>query len=116
MHSGVGEIVVDGEGNPVLNEAVRVQALRELRLNSESRRRLTGADLTAAAPGNGEARAAMEANLAKITAARQAELADLARRETELAARERAIMAALTPQHGDSSITDAELVDDDPEP
>jgi hypothetical protein len=102
MHSAIGKIILDSEGRPVLNEGVRVQALRELRLNSESRRRLTGADLGGAGTMPiDEARRQADASMAEAREKRARELAELAAARGALAA---------IPQPGDDEIADAEIV------
>lgn len=110
MHSAIGKIILDSQGHPVLNEGVRIAAIRERRLLSESYRRLTGADLAAAGRmGEDEARAAAQASLAQLRAHREAEIADLKQREADVTRRERALAAV--PQPGDDQVIDAEIVD-----
>jgi hypothetical protein len=89
MHSAIGKAIEDprNPGTYLINETVRIAAIRERRLLSESYRRLTGADLgTTGRMGEDEARASMNANLTKLATVRQAELADIQRREAELTA------------------------------
>jgi hypothetical protein len=94
---------LDSQGRPVLNEGVRVSALRELRLNSESRRRLVGADLgNNNGMTNDEAQRQMEATFATIREQRQRELDELHAARTALAA---------IPQPGDDTITEAEIIE-----
>ena len=115
VHSAIGKTVPDPRhpGAYLINESVRVAAIRERRLLSESTRRLTGADLAAAErPGREQANAEADASLARIRAAREAEIAEMNRMKAELAARDRAQLAAATPQPGDNDIADAELVDE----
>lgn len=82
VHSAIGKTVEDprNPGRYLINEAVRVAAARELRLLSESRRRLLGADLGASdrTMGRDEATKAMLAAIDAERARRDAQLADLA--------------------------------------
>ncbi len=113
MHSAIGKAIEDprNPGTYLINESVRVGAIRERRLLSESYRRLTGADLAASArTGEEEARAAAHAHIAQLAAARQAERDEMDHLRAQLAERDRALAAL--PQPGDDQITDAELVDD----
>jgi hypothetical protein len=90
-HAKAGEIVVD--------ESVRVSAIRERRLISESYRRLTGTDLHATDKTEmGEAERRMRAAVAA-----ERERRDEQERRLEL-------LAATVPQPGDDEITEAELV------
>jgi hypothetical protein len=96
QHSAIGKPIEDprNPGTYLVNESVRVAAIRERRLLSESFRRLTGADL-----GTGDKTMPLED-------AQRAMLADIARRRHEMIA-----LTAATPQPGDDDITDAEPTD-----
>lgn len=112
QHSAIGKPIEDPRhpGTYLINEVARISAIRERRLLSESYRRLTGADLASAGRmGEDEARASAQASLTQLRAHREAEIADLKRREDELATRERALAAI--PQPGDDDVTDAVIVD-----
>jgi hypothetical protein len=76
VHSAIGRTVEDPRrpGTYLINESVRVAAIRERRLLSESFRRLTGTDL-----GTSDKHMALEA-------AQQAMVDDINRRRAELAA------------------------------
>ena len=95
QHSAIGKPIEDPRqpGQYLINEGVRVSAIRERRLLSESFRRLTGADL-----GN-------DRTMDNETAMRDM-LADIDRRRRELVA-----VTATTPQPGDDEVAEGEIVD-----
>lgn len=105
QHSAIGKPIEDprNPGQYLINETVRVSAIRERRLLSESFRRLTGADLGPAGTiPHDEARRQAEAFLTAAREQRARELAELTAARTALAA---------IPQPGDNAITDAELIE-----
>lgn len=78
--SAIGKIVVFPEGHErageiVVDEAIRVAAIRERRLISESYRRLTGTDLRASDPGTSHDQATRE--MLDAIAGKRAELEQL---------------------------------------
>jgi hypothetical protein len=80
QHSAIGKPIEDprNPGTYLINETVRLGAIRERRLASESFRRLTGADLGAAGVmSNDESRRQAEALFAAVREQRARELAEL---------------------------------------
>jgi hypothetical protein len=105
QHSAIGKPIEDprNPGTYLINEAVRVGAIRERRLHSESFRRLTGADLgTAGTIHPDDARRQAETFLAAAREQQSRERAEL----DQLRA-----LAAAIPRPGDDDITDAEIID-----
>jgi hypothetical protein len=100
QHSAIGKVVLGIDGEPVRNMTVVIAALKERRMVGESLRRMRGADKGPQATQSEIERqyqAAMDAARAK----RAAELAELDGYRA---------LAAATPQPGDRTVVDAEIV------
>jgi hypothetical protein len=100
QHSAIGKVVVGLDGEPVRNMTIVIQALKERRMVGESLRRMRGAD-KAPQPAHGEIGRQYQAAMDAARAKRAAELAELDGYRA---------LAAATPQPGDRTVVDAEIV------
>lgn len=101
QHSAIGKVVVGLDGEPVRNVTVVIQALRERRMVGESLRRMRGADKAPQATGS-EIERQYQAAMETVRAKRAAELAEISGYRA---------IAATTPQPGDRTVVDAEVID-----